>query len=148
MRGNEGFSVAELLVVVSLFAIGMATVVTNLRVAENPLHSATNLTESYFKVARAKAISTTSAYLIEQISATELQVRVGTNCDDAPVGAVDTELALELPTSTFIFYAGGPISVCYSARGLADDAFTFFVQDASGGSRSVEVLLGGALRVS
>ena len=144
---ESGASIVEVLVAFSMVSIILATAVSNLRVADDPLINATNQVASHIKTVRAKAISTTSAYHLEALTPTLIQAKVANTCAEAADGAVDAPMSLQLPKGTSMTFPNGDLAICFSPRGMPNDALVFIVQDDSGRVREIEILLGGAVRV-
>ena len=82
-RRKQGFSLVELLVVLSIMAIGLSIAALNLRPLSAPLKSATNGVAGTFRQARTKAMSTTSAYRVSPSSTTRLIVETAKRCNSA-----------------------------------------------------------------
>ena len=74
---NSGFTVIELLVILTVLGIAVAAASLFLKPAAAPLQSATVLTEGYLRQIRARAMSTTSAYRLTPIDATRLGAAFG-----------------------------------------------------------------------
>ena len=141
---EQGFSAIELAAVMALVGIICMMAVGNLKAVRSPVLEGANQTLGLFKLARAKALSTTSAYFVSATSATRLVTSVGINCaDTAPV--TDPNLWLELPTG--VSTTDTTWEVCFSPRGFPDTTVTIPLIDTEGGAETVELFLGGAVRI-
>lgn len=141
---ESGFSILELLTVTSLGVILSGVAVLDLRKFDDPLQNSAAQISSLMKQARAQAISSTSAYTVHPTSANHLVSERGTSCSDAsPVN--DPHLALELPSGAAL--SDTTWTVCFNSRGMPDGNIDIPLQDVGGESRTVEVLLGGAVRI-
>jgi len=141
-RSNKGFTILELLVVIGLVGIMTLIAAVNLRPLENPVYSATHNLAAFMKQARARAVSTTSAYEVRPISDRQVAAFFGPNC--ASIDEADNTMTLALPSRVSL--PSTEWVVCFSARGLSNSNVTIEVSDGQI-SRSVEVLLGGVARI-
>lgn len=89
-RCSSGFSLVELLMVLSIMAIGLSIAALNLRPLGAPLKSAANGVAGTFRQARTKAMSTTSAYRITPSSNTRLIVETAKRCNSGASDWVET----------------------------------------------------------
>ena len=141
---ERGYTIFELVTVVGLIAVIMGIVAFKLRDLDNPLENGANQMRGFFKQVRAEAIASTSAYIVRPASSTEIETLRGTSCSDAsPV--VDSRVALELPSGASL--TATDWSFCYNSRGFPDSNIEIDLHDIGGQNRTVEVLLGGAVRV-
>jgi len=138
---ERGFTIFELVVVLGISAVMMTIGITNLRSLEDPLEVSVMEVQSFFKLTRARAISTTSAFTIVPVSRLRLETRVSETCGEADPDNDET-LFLNLPDGTSLESTAW--SVCYSSRGIADNNVMANIQDGRGNTKWVEVLLGGA----
>lgn len=142
---QSGFSLLEMLVALSVVGAISGIAVMNLRSLSSAAENGAAQLLGFFKQARAKAISTTSAYFVVPTSSSEVITRVGTSCSDAAPVA-DPALELSLPSGASL--SDTTWSVCFTSRGLSDSNFSVTVLDTQSGSKTVEVLLGGGVRYS
>lgn len=140
-RENAGFSVMELLLVVSITAIIGSTLISNYRELNDPLQNTTNQLVTQLKAARIKAISTTSSYMVQPISTSKVLFKYGNTC--ATATTTDDELTINFPTTVRL--DDTTWSVCFSPRGLADASLDIDVLEG-GRLRIVEVMIGGSVR--
>ncbi|MCB0345328.1 MAG: hypothetical protein KDD66_09420 [Bdellovibrionales bacterium] len=143
-RSEKGYTIVELLVVVSMTMTIMGISVYNLRNLERPLKTGSAQLGGFFKQARSKAIATTSAYRVYAISNSQVATTYGVNCDNATT-TFDSDLTYNLPTE--LEFTSTAWEVCFSARGIANDNITVTMEDKEGNTSTVEVFLGGAVRI-
>lgn len=148
MRGNggrqSGFTLFELVVALGVSGVLMAVAIISLKELDDPLKNGSAELASFFKQARAKAVSTTTAYTIVPVSSTRLETQWADKCSDVSQTS-DPQLVLELPTGAAL--TDSSWTLCYNSRGLPDGNLTVEVNDGGGDYRTVEVFLGGAVRV-
>ena len=146
MRTNirqHGFTLLEMMAVVAIFGVLSGIAIINLKEFSNPVENGAAQLLGFMKQARARALSTTSAYFVMPTSVTHIITKYGVNCSDgAPV--VDSTLTMNLPSGASLTATNW--SICFTARGLSDSNTTVVVSDGSG-SKTLEVLLGGGLRI-
>ena len=111
---------------------------------DNPILYSTGQTMSLIRQARAQAVAKTSAYTVSALSPQEIVVSYAEKCSDEN-RITAHRLALKLPTEVALTDIHW--SVCFNSRGLADDNLTIDLIDLEENQMSVEVLLGGAVRV-
>lgn len=143
-RNTSGFTVIELLVILAVLGIALASASLFLKPAAAPLQSATVLTEGYMRQIRARAMSTTSAYRMAPIDATRMGSSYAASCD-ATTWTDDPDFELELPRGVEL--SSTAWNLCFSSRGLASNNLTISLQHDQFGTRDIEVLLGGTSRV-
>jgi Tfp pilus assembly protein FimT len=139
-----GFSLVELLVVMGLTMILIGIAVTNLKQLDNPLQNGAAQLLGFIKQVRAKAISSTSAYVIQPFSSTRLITRHGTTCSD-PNMTADSRAVLDLPSGAHLTSTNW--NLCFSTRGFPDANIEIQLQDVGGSNKTVELMLGGAVRI-
>ncbi len=133
----------ELLVTLAIAGIMIGIGTVNLMELSNPARTAANEIAVYLKRARAKALSTTSAYTLSASSSDTLVATYGNTCSSATQTA-DTELTLTLDRADLTDTSW---SICFTSRGFPDANVEIPVTDVYEGSNTVEVLLGGSIRV-
>jgi prepilin-type N-terminal cleavage/methylation domain-containing protein len=142
---QRGSSLIELLVTVSILGILMASSTSSLRGLHNPLRDGSQQTMGFFKQVRAKAISSTSAYVVSAASAVRIQTMRGSSC--ATATTLDPAMAIDLPNGAT--FTDTSWTTCFTPRGLAESNIVVTLRgDESGLTRDVEVFLGGAVRES
>jgi len=140
---ERGYSLVELLVVITMISIIMSIALFDYRSLQDPVeHGAQQLT-AFFRKTRAKALASTRAYFISPSTSQLVVTSYGTSCQDASP-LVDGTLELELPSGAFM--TDTDWSFCYSTRGFSDTSVDIIVSDGAE-SKTVEVVLGGAARV-
>jgi prepilin-type N-terminal cleavage/methylation domain-containing protein len=141
---ESGFSLLELLTTVSLASILTGIGIVNLRLLVGSSTNAAFELTSYLKHVRAKAIATTSAYTVRAVSNTNLISESSTNCTSL-IRSADAQLAKTLPSGAQLNNTGW--SVCFTSKGASTSNITIPLTDENSSSQSVEVLLGGTVRV-
>ena len=140
---DQGFSLLEVVVAISISAVLLGTVAMNYRGLLNPSQSGAATLAAFFKEARARAVSTTSAYRVHPVTPTQVIASYGASCSSTPTQ--DTRLILDLPQGVALTDISW--STCFHARGLADSNITVTLIDDHGDTHDVEVFLGGAVRI-
>lgn len=144
-RRVAGFTLFEMLLVLALTSILSYIGVSGLKNLASPIQDATTSTVSFLKVVRARALATTSSYTVYPISSTRLGTRYSASCEDDPLTmTTDSTLLLQFPAGASLESTSW--TVCFTARGLAFDDATLAI-NGTGGTRKLEVLLGGSVRV-
>jgi len=141
---ERGFTMVEVLVVFALTAIMMGIAVSNLKELNSSSRDAASEIVAFLKEIRAKAISTTRAYTVSASGNDTLVARYASVCSDASP-TLDSSARLELPAGTHLTNTAW--TICFTSRGLADDAITIPVEDAQSRAETVEIVLGGAARI-
>ena len=144
MRSEKAFTVVELVVTLGLISILAGMALMNLKELDDPLKNGSAELTSFFKQVRSRAISTTSAYTVSASSSTLLVTEFGNTCSDVDTTEDDT-LTLQLPTGSSLVDTGW--TLCFNGRGLPDGNLQVDMNDADGDTRTVEVYLGGGVRV-
>ncbi len=140
---EQGFSLLELIVAIAISTFLLGTAALHYRDLLNPSQSGAAALGAFFKEARARAVSTTSAYRVQPANPTQVIVYSGSNCSSTPTQ--DTRLILDLPQ--YVSLTDISWSTCFQPRGLATDNITATLIDDKGDTHSVEVFLGGAVRI-
>ena len=123
--------------------MGMATF--NFKEIGQSTQSNAEIVAGALKQARARAISTTKAYVVQASDYTNLEVMYADSCSDL---TFTTEDALGLELGQGAEFTSETWSVCFNARGTSDTNAVIEVLNLEGNSSRVEVMLGGAVRVS
>lgn len=143
-EAQNGFTILELLVVMGLIASMLAIGTHNLRSMTNQIQSGAAEISGFLKQARAKAIASTKAYKVTVASENQLVASFALNCDSSSF-QTDPTLALTMPLEVSITDINWEI--CFGSRGLPKTNDILFINDVHGEFRSIEVMLGGAIRV-
>jgi len=136
-------SILELLVVFAIVSILMGSAITNLAEIKDPLKDGISQALGFVKQVRAKALATTSAYTLKASGAERIVTTYGSNC--TATQTADADLFLDLPNH--VSMPDTSWSICFDSRGLASGAETFVLEDADGRNETIEVFLGGAVRI-
>ena len=134
----------ELLAVVTVMGLAMSAAATGLQSNVDDLEQSERLTESFFRLARARAMSTTSAVKVLPSNAGRLYLEQASTCSDATWSTHD-ELELRLPDGVRFDNVGW--TVCFSSRGVADRHVVVDLSGPSNRGSRVEVTLGGGARI-
>lgn len=133
-----------MLVTLSIASILTGIALVALKELDDPLKNGSSELVGFLKQARARAISTTSAYWIYPTSNRRVRTKYANKCSDT-TQTVDDALILDLPTGATL--PSLTWSICYNARGLPVSNVQVQIQDNDGRSKIVEVYLGGAVQV-
>lgn len=145
MRRQSGMTLIEVVAVLAIAGLALGAASLYLRPVEAPLHSGAAIVEGALRAARLKAMASTSAYRVSPDGASGLRAESATSCS-AATWSDDPALTFELPEGVTL--SSTAWSVCFGSRGIADANTTIALEHPEFGSISVEVLLGGATRVT
>ncbi|MBX7138199.1 MAG: prepilin-type N-terminal cleavage/methylation domain-containing protein [Oligoflexia bacterium] len=140
---QAGYSLMEMLVVLALISIIAATALSDLKVLENPLSSASANITHYLRLVRSRAISQTKAIKVTPSGYRRLSASSAESCTSEVFTPV-TDLTLDLDDD--IALRTNDWHVCFSQRGLAD-AHVIFEFYSSTGDRTVQIALGGGIKI-
>jgi prepilin-type N-terminal cleavage/methylation domain-containing protein len=140
---QTGFSLIELLAVLALFGILCTVAVSNITVLENPLASASANLTHYFRLVRSRAISQTRSIRITPNTSNTLIAESATSCSDSTFSPIN-DLSLDLGTK--VRFGSTNWSACFTQRGLAH-AYTTFTVTSSGNTKTVQIALGGGVKI-
>lgn len=141
---NAGFTLIELMVTLGVSGILSGMALMGIKELDDPLKNGSAQLASFFKQVRARSLSSTQAYTLVPDGHYGVQTQHADKCGDSPQ-VVDATLRLDLPTGASI--PDVDWSLCYNARGLPDGNLEIEVYDGRGQYRTLEVFLGGAVRV-
>ena len=141
---ERGFTFLELIVTMGLAMVCSTTAVMNLKELNDPLRNGSAELVSFIKQVRGRAISTTSAFTIVPVSSTQFKAQFASKCSDVDVED-DDRLVLNLPTGAYI--TDTDWALCFNARGLPDGTLEVTVRDQDTDYKTIEVFLGGGVRM-
>jgi prepilin-type N-terminal cleavage/methylation domain-containing protein len=163
MKGNSGFTLVEVLVVVMLLGIMAAFAMPSVLSANKNWENASKQIAGNFKLARAKAVSKTSVYKVKAISVTEFEVKSASSCDtpDPTVGSTwqpDFTFDVKMPKDTQLIlptYVDGTSKtnlldwdICFDTKGAANKAIQITLQDTvTKNKQTVKVFTGGKVKI-
>ncbi len=152
MKENKGLSLIELLVTMAVIGAVVGISALNLKPLNNDAQNAAGQVVGFLKLARAKAMSTTSAYRISYDANRQpvlLYAERAKRCSDS-TWTPDPKLQTELPAGvalTIDFRHFNFRPVCFDSRGFTAAYIRVRLQDDRARTREVEVLVGGTARV-
>ncbi|MCB0310171.1 MAG: prepilin-type N-terminal cleavage/methylation domain-containing protein [Bdellovibrionales bacterium] len=143
---QNGFTMFELIMTLGLSLVISGIAAMNLKELDDPLKNGSAQLEGFFKLARAKATSSTSAYTVMPENSGNLITKFSPTCGTPLEEQVeDPNLRLEFPTGAFL--ADTDWTLCYDSRGLPDGNLAVEVYDQDGDVKTVQVYLGGGVRI-
>ena len=144
MIRERGSSIVEMLVVLGLIGSMLGIAIMNMKELEDPLQTGASQLAAFIKQVRAEAISSTLAYTIKPASTSKIITVYAAKCSDTDTTS-DTKVALELPNGAHL--ASTTWDLCFNSRGLPDGNIDIEMHDIGSQSKTVEVMLGGAVRI-
>ncbi len=153
-RNESGYTLFELIVTLAFVAILAGSATVQARHLSDPLQNQTSQTLSFIKRVRAKAISSTSAYLIYPSGGTQLNVARGSACPAtipanpvSLIGAGFTVDHLKMNLSEKVSFTTPNWGVCFTSRGLLVGAANVQLSDDYARTKTISIYLGGATRI-
>lgn len=140
---NSGITLLEVLVVFSVIGILLGVALYGIQGTKNPLSNAVFSIEQFIRLARAKAISGTQSVKISPASDTTLQASAGKSCTGELTDL--SNLRLTLPKETAL--GDTSWSICFNARGIADTSISFTVVGPNSSIKTVNIALGGGVKI-
>lgn len=140
-----GATLLELLVTFCISGFLLSMGVSNMVILSDQLEDSASQFAGFLKRTRAKAMSTTSAYLVQPGSYHTVNTSYGISCDDTSGFVTDNRLRQELEEE--VQFIDTSWSVCFSPRGLTTSSPTIYLRGPDSRLRSVQVYLGGAIRL-
>ena len=140
----RGFSITEMVVAMGLASSLMGVAAMNMKKLEDPLQSGSAHLSSFIKEVRAEAISSTLAYTIKPVSSTKIITTYANKCSDT-TQTTDPRVILNLPSGANL--SNTSWDLCFTARGFPDGNIDVSLQDIGHQTKTVEVMLGGAVRI-
>jgi type II secretion system protein H len=150
-RSQQGFSLIELLIVMMIIGIIAGLAVVGLRGLRNDLGNSASQLEAQVKLARARAMTTTRAYRLVQVSDKRIEAEWSFRCSDDNGWTNDARIWFELPTRVEISETQkvqDNIIICFTSRGIATTNPVLTLQDNKGDTAELEIFLGGAVEVT
>lgn len=158
-KPNSGLSLIELVVVIGLTALLAAFAAPAITFGTNPLRDTSNRMVANFRLARAKAMSKTSAYRIRPLSVEQLIVEQAKNCNattwTTATEFVAEDLKFDSPTEVIAAQVDGSgvtntgWQLCFNSRGRADMTLELTLKDMNTNQqRTLEIFLGGNAELS
>ncbi len=141
---QSGLTLLELLVTLSLVLILGGIAIPQMMQFNSASQNAAALIASFSKQVRAKAIASTSAYRMKPSGSGTLITEYAINCNSSTWTA-DIKNRLYLPNNSSL--VGTNWDICFNSRGLPDGNLEITVREQTGGTKTVEIMLGGATRV-
>lgn len=152
-EGKHGFTTIELLIVIAIVGIIGGIMALNLRPFSNHAENGANALAAGLKQARARAMSTTSAYRLVYTSSTELTASYANTCG-AATWTADPRFDVSIDDTAWVEIDGvtaddavGDVVACYNSRGFAETSSLLNVTDTRGRARTVEIFVGGGVVV-
>ena len=142
--GQSGMTLVEMLAVLAIFGILIGMGAVYLTPMEAPLKTGSEILETAFRQARARAIATTSSYRVRPSTAGEVVGEYARSCSSVSWND-EPKLYRDLPDS--VTFPDPSWVVCFSPRGVASANVVVTLSHPDLGTRHVEVMLGGVSRV-
>ena len=142
-KTQHGFTLIEVVAVLGLLSVFSLIAISNIKILENPITSASSLISHHFRLVRGRAISQTRSIRVKPSGTKQLIAEFAQNCSSETFTPLP-ELTLTLDNDVSL--SGTTWSVCFTQRGLVDDAVNFTITSRAA-SRRVDVALGGGVRV-
>lgn len=141
---ERGVSLLESLIVLLAIAILISIGVrTDIRSLQSPLITESSNLASFFKHARSKAVSTTSAVLVKPIGYSSVKAIKGMTCDSIDQNAKGDFKIVLAPE---VAMTDTDWSTCFTSRGLATENVVITMTDNKK-TKTIEVMLGGGSRI-
>lgn len=141
---DSGFTIVEMIVSLGIASIITAIAVMNLNELTNPALNAASEVSGFMKKARARALATTSAYTVTASGPDRLVSTFGDTCASVNQ-TVDDTMSIDLSSGASLDSQAW--SICFSSRGFPSQNLVIGISDIYEGSSSVEILLGGSIRI-
>ena len=143
LPASRGMSLVELLVALAIIGTVVTTAALYLRPLQAPLHSGVAELEGCIQRSRTAAMSTTSAYRLTPDGSGRITAQFAASCS-ASTWTNDPTISLQFPEG--VRMSSTAWSLCFDPRGLPSSNLTIALTHPQFGTRSVEVMLGGATR--
>lgn len=144
---RSGFTIIELLVIISIIGILASIAALNVRPLHNEARAAANDFAGSVKQARGRAMVTTSAYRLVYVAPDRVAVEWRRTCGGSDTWTPEARFDLELRDGTTVDgVADGTELLCFNSRGFTDQSPTVTFRDSQGRTASIEVFAGGGVR--
>jgi len=150
VRLQRGFTLIELLIVIAIIGIMGVLSVYGLRGLRNDLTANASELEAQVKLTRSKAMTTTRAYRLIQVSDNRIEAEWSERCNDANGWEKDEAIWMELSERVTISGTQDvtdKVIICFTSRGLASTNPILTLENLQGDTVEVEVFVGGAVEV-
>jgi prepilin-type N-terminal cleavage/methylation domain-containing protein len=141
---QQGFTLIELLTVILVVSILTVTAIPNFKAFDAPLSQSAFATSHMLRLARARAISTTSYIRIAPDSLTTIAAFSVVSCSPEAEPSMLSELRLELEDG--IQFDEQNWYICFTPRGLSDAHISFSISNGAQ-RKDIQVALGGGVRI-
>jgi prepilin-type N-terminal cleavage/methylation domain-containing protein len=146
-KRSEGFTLFELVIVLLLSSIMMGIVGFQFLEIKDDLNYSANDMVGFLKRVRSKALASTYFYTVKPISLHKVGVSYSPSCGTPEADKV-IDPAISITLGTTIALTNLSWKICFTPRGITSDSNTIILQDNdSGKQKTVEVVVGGAMRV-
>lgn len=144
---SEGFTLLEVLVAMTISGVLLGIVSYQYLSLQNDVgFSAQNLVGALKRV-RSKALASTYFYIVKPTSVSTMTVTYAASCN-APSTAQQVDTTLRFLLDPPVAFSSLTWSICFTPRGITSDSATITLRDGvSGVTKSVEVVVGGGMRV-
>ena len=142
--GQQGTTLVEVAAVLALVGIGIGLTAYFTTPRSTALQLGLERTEAALQQARLQSMAAGNAHRVRAADSSNLVTERANDCDAASWSA-EPALGAAMPSGVSVATGW---SVCFGARGIADDNVTVTLDDGVLPARSVEVMLGGTTRVT
>lgn len=158
---NAGLSIIEIIVVLALTALLAAIAAPAVTFGSDPLRDSTRRITASFKLARAKAMASTSAVRIRPLSNNEFIMERASRCSDTTWTSISDrvqkdgqlvveDLSIDTPAQLTDAKENGTTttnwSLCFNSRGVADKNLQLTITNTNNSrQQTMEVFSGGAI---
>jgi prepilin-type N-terminal cleavage/methylation domain-containing protein len=142
-----GFTLLEVLVAMAISGIILGIVSFQYLSLQNDVGFASQNLVSALKRVRSKALASTYFYTVKPTSVSRVTVTYAGSCS-APTAEQQVDTTLEFNLESPVAFTSMTWTICFTPRGITSDSATITIRDGvSGVTKSVEVVIGGAMRV-
>jgi len=147
-RNSEGgFTLLEVLVAMAISGILLGIASFQYLKLQNDVGYSAQSFVGALKRVRSKALASTYYYTVKPTSVTQATVTYASSCS-APAASQTIDNTLKFVLDSPVAFSSLTWSICFTPRGITSNSATIAIQDGgSGASKSIEVVIGGAMRV-